>query len=116
MDAKKYIQMQEERDLILLSMKKEESKQQILKDSDEESEGEGGSNSSSAEEEEGVDIEFPRESAADLLQFLHREMNNLNNLEDGQKRKFALIRMYQIFVQAKKKASNKIYQELLTSV
>ena len=116
MDAKKYIQMQEERDLILLSMKKEESKQQILKDSDEESEGEGGSNSSSAEEEEGVDIEFPRESAADLLQFLHREINNLNNLEDGQKRKFALIRMYQIFVQAKKKASNKIYQELLTSV
>ena len=37
-------------------------------------------------------------------------------MEDGQKRKFALIRLYQIFVQAKKKASNKIYQELLPSV
>ena len=37
-------------------------------------------------------------------------------MEDGQKRKFALIRMYQIFVQAKKKAPNKIYQELLPTI
>jgi hypothetical protein len=30
-------------------------------------------------------------------------------MEDAQKRKFALIKMYQIFVQAKKKAPNKVY-------
>ena len=64
---------------------------------------------SSEDSDEGCDIEFPRDNAQDLLQFLHREMNNLQNMEDGQKRKFALIRLYQIFVQAKKKASNKIY-------
>ncbi len=28
-------------------------------------------------EEEGCDIEFPRDNAQDLMQFLHREINNL---------------------------------------
>ena len=37
-------------------------------------------------------------------------------MEDGQKRKFALIRLYQIFVQSKRKASNRVYQELLSSI
>lgn len=65
--------------------------------------------SSAEDEDEGVDIEFPRESAADLMQFLHRELNNLQNMEDAQKRKFALIKMYQVLVQARRKAPNKIY-------
>ena len=92
----------------MLSIKKEETKKSIEESSDDENEASGGS-SSSGEEDEGCDIEFPRDNAADLLQFLHREINNLGNMEDGQKRKFALIRLYQIFVQAKKKASNKVY-------
>ena len=37
-------------------------------------------------------------------------------MEDGQKRKFALIKLYQIFVQAKRKAPNRIYQELLPQI
>ena len=79
--------------------------------------------SSSGQEEEGAagcetswyddgddenEIAFPREDAADILQFIHREVNTLQNMEDGQKRKYSLIRLYQIFVQAKKKAPNKI--------
>ena len=43
-------------------------------------------NNSSSEEEsedEGSEIEFPRENATDLFQFLHREINNLSNLEDN---------------------------------
>lgn len=32
--------------------------------------------------EEGCDIEFPRDNANDLHQFLHRELNNLGNMED----------------------------------
>ena len=59
---------------------------------------------------------FPRDNAADLMQFIHRDLNNLQNMEDGQKRKFALIRLYQIFVQAKRKAPNKIYQEILPNI
>ena len=63
----------------------------------------------SEESDDGIDIDFPRDSAQDLLQFLHRELNNLQNMEDAQKRKFALIKFYQIFVSAKHKAPNKIY-------
>jgi len=37
-------------------------------------------------------------------------------MEDAQKRKFALIRLYQIFVQARRKAHNKVYQELLPMI
>lgn len=72
--------------------------------------------SEESSEEEGCEIEFPRESAADLMTYLHREINNLSNMEDPQKRKFALIKLYQIFVQAKKKAPNRIYQEILPQI
>ena len=41
-----------------------------------------------------MDLEFPREDAQELLQFLHREVTNLSNLEDNTKRKFALIKFY----------------------
>jgi len=37
-------------------------------------------------------------------------------MEDSQKRKFALLRLYEIFVLAKTKASKKVYQELLPHV
>ena len=40
----------------------------------------------------------------------------MGNKEDGQKRKFALVRLYQIFVLAKGKPPNKIYQELLPEI
>ena len=68
---------------------------------DDSSSGEEGAATSSSDDDDGGDeneIVFPREDAADLLQFIHRELNNLQNMEDGQKRKFALIRLYQIFV------------------
>jgi len=114
MDAKSYMQQQEERDLKLLSISPPKGKQpdhleKTAADSSSEEE-------SSGSEDEGVDIDFPRESASDLLQYLHREVNNLSNLEDNQKRKFALIKLYQIFVQAKNKAPKKVYQELLPSL
>jgi hypothetical protein len=41
------------------------------------------SGTDSGEEDEGCDIEFPRESAEELLQFLHRELNTIDNKEDG---------------------------------
>jgi len=63
----------------------------------------------SEESEEEVDIQFPRDNSNDLLTFLHRDIQNMQNLEDAQKRKFALIRLYQIFVIAKDKASPKVY-------
>lgn len=55
---------------------------------------EGDNDEDSDESEEGCDIEFPRDNAQDLHQYLHRELNNLQNMEDGQKRKFALIKLY----------------------
>jgi len=124
MDAKAYIRQQEQRDLETLNLPQdhdEEAKKPtrktidsaLVKDdssSGEEDEGAaGGETSSSDDGDEENEIAFPREDAADLLQFIHREVNTLQNMEDGQKRKFALIRLYQIFVQAKKKAPNKIY-------
>jgi hypothetical protein len=66
--------------------------------------------------EDEVEIEFPRQNANDLLNFIHRELTNLSNMEDAQKRKFALLRMYEIFVLAKTKASKKVYQELLPNI
>ncbi|CDW81095.1 UNKNOWN [Stylonychia lemnae] len=95
----------EKDDLFLNSQMPNEQKQ----DDEDESEDE-------ESEEEGIEIDFPRDNAQDLVQFLHRELNNLQNMEDGQKRKFALIKMYQIFVQAKNKAPNRIYQELLPMI
>ena len=38
-----------------------------------------GSGSSSEEE---VEIEFPRENGTDLLNFIHRELTNIQNMED----------------------------------
>jgi hypothetical protein len=37
----------------------------------------------SEESEEGLKIDFPRENAAELLTFLHREITNLQNMEDA---------------------------------
>lgn len=45
-----------------------------------------------------------------------RDINSLVNMEDAQRRKFALLRMYQIFVLANNKAPNRIYQELLPEI
>jgi hypothetical protein len=84
-------------------------------DSDDESSS-GSDGTSSEDEEEAVDIKFPRNNATDLHQFISRDLTNLGNKEDGQKRKFALIRLYQIFVLAKDKAPNKLYQELLPEI
>ena len=70
--------------------------------------GAGCETSSSDDDNDENEIIFPRKDAADLLQFINREVNTLQNMEDGQKRKYSLIRLYQIFVQAKKKAQNKI--------
>lgn len=39
-----------------------------------------GSGSGSDDE---VEIEFPRQSASDLLNFIHRELTNLSNMEDA---------------------------------
>ena len=91
MDAKSYIQQQEERDLKLLSISPPKGKHadHLEKTADSSSEEE-----SDGSEDEGIDIDFPRDSASDLLQYLHREVNNLSNLEDNQKRKFALIKLY----------------------
>lgn len=43
-------------------------------------------------------------------------MTNLSNLEDNVKRKFALVKLYQVFVLAKNKPSNRIYGEILPSI
>ena len=61
-------------------------------------------------------MEFPRQNAQDLLQHIQRDLVNMQDKADDQKRKFALIRLYKIFVLAKNKAPNRIYQELLPEV
>ena len=50
------------------------------------------------------------------MTFLHREMTNLQNMEDAQKRKYALLRFYEIFVLAKSRATKKVYQEILPQI
>ena len=84
-------------------------------DGDENS-GESSDGSGSSSEEEGLDIEFPRDNAQELLQHISRDIINMQDKEDDQKRKFALIRLYKIFVLAKNKAPNRIYQELLPEI
>ena len=113
MDAKTYIQLQEEKDMQMLSIsppkdKKKDHLEKTAETSSSEEESDGS--------DEGCDIEFPRSNGTDLQQHLHREINNLQNLEDNQKRKFALIKLYQVFVSAKNKAPNKIYQEILPNI
>ena len=77
------------------------------------------SNESGSEEsgdqssDEALEIEFPRNNAQELMTFLHREITNLSNMDDPQKRKFALLKLYQIFVLAKDKAPSKVYSEIL---
>jgi len=68
-----------------------------------------GSSSGEESEVEESDIKFPRESAEDLLQFINRDLNNIGNKDDGQKRKFSLLKLYEIFVLAKNKAPNRMY-------
>jgi hypothetical protein len=75
--------------------------------------GASSSSESSDDEEAEVTIKFPKNNAQDLLQFISRDLTNIQNHDEPQKRKFALLRLYQIFVLAKDKAPNKIYQELL---
>jgi hypothetical protein len=60
-------------------------------------------------EEETSEIKFPKDNAADLLQFIQRDLNNLGDSENNQTRKFALIKLYEIFVLAKEKAPCTIY-------
>ena len=86
--------------------------------SDEEKKSEKSSSEEDSEEasEEEVQINFPRENAAELMTFLHREMTNLQNMEDSQKRKYALLRFYEIFVLAKNRATKKVYQEVLPQI
>lgn len=80
------------------------------------SEGSDASSQGSSSEEEEVEVQFPRESASELMTFLHREITNLQNMEDAQMRKFALLRLYEIFVLAKNKAPKKVYQEVLGNI
>ena len=81
-----------------------------------ESSEEDGSGSEESSEEELSDIKFPKGNAQELLQFINRDLNNLANKEDKQKRKFSLLKLYEIFVLAKVKANNAIYQELLPEI
>ena len=50
------------------------------------------------------------------MQFLHREVTNLSNMEDHTKRKFALIKLYQVFVLAKNKPTARVYGEILPQI
>jgi len=76
------------------------------------SSGSEGEEKEVAEDESGSseeEVDFPRENASSLMTFLHREITNLQNLEDAHKRKFALLRLYEIFVLSKNKASKAVY-------
>jgi len=68
----------------------EEFDKEAEKVKEEESSEEDDEEESSEEE----DIKFPRDNVQDLLQFIHRDLTNIQNMEDGQKRKFSLIRLY----------------------
>lgn len=50
------------------------------------------------------------------MTFLHREITNIQNMEDPQKRKFGLLRLYEIFVLAQDKATKRVYQEILPQI
>ena len=72
-------------------------------DSDESGSGEDGSEGESSDE--ALEIDFPRDNSQELMTSLHREVTNLSNMDDPQKRKFALVKLYQVFVLAKNKAT-----------
>lgn len=109
------------KDPLLEEFEKELQEEQMSKkastaESDEEESSSEGSGSDDEEEDGGSDINFPRDNAHDLHQHIMRDLTNLNNMQEDQKRKFALLRLYEIFVLAKNKAPNKIYQELLPEI
>ena len=54
-------------------------------ESENEKDGKDSDDASGTEEssEEELDFEFPKEDAQELLQFLHREITNLSNMEDN---------------------------------
>ena len=102
------------KDPLLEAFDKEQEK--TTGESEEEESSSGSGSGSEQDEETGSDIKFPRDSAQDLHQHIMRDLTNLNNMEEGQKRKFALLKLYEIFVLANNKAPNKIYQELLPEI
>ena len=107
-----YVATQEKRQRFI----EQQAKDPIF-DSSGESEGneqgsDGGSGSGEESSEDELEFDFPREDGQELLQFLHREITNLSNVEDNQKRKFALIKLYQVFVLAKNKPTNRVYGEI----
>lgn len=117
--------MREYQDPLLVDFDKEMSKKSspagankstLNSSSDEEDSGSDDQSDSDDSEEQEIDIQFPRNNVQDLLQFIHRDLMNINNMEDAQKRKFGLIKLYQIFVLAKNKAPNSVYQELLSEI
>lgn len=100
--------MRNYKDPLLEDFDKETAKDSKL-DEDEESSAEEESGDSDDESSGDDEIEFPRDNADDLLQFIQRDLVNLDNKEDDQKRKFALMRLYQIFALAKNKAPARVY-------
>ena len=62
--------------------------------STEEDDGGDGDGSEGESSDEGLEIDFPRENSQELMTFLHREVTNLSNMDDPQKRKFALVKLY----------------------
>lgn len=98
------------------STKKDSKYDPILDDPIDNSSEEEQEEASEGSSEEGIQIEFPRENSGELLTFIHREITNIQNMEDPQKRKFALLRLYEIFVLAEVKATKKVYQEILPQI
>ena len=89
------------------------SKTTAADESEESEDTDGESSSGSSDDEPEVTIKFPKDDAHALHTFISRDLTNIQNRDEPQKRKFALLRLYQIFVLAKQKALPKVYQELL---
>jgi hypothetical protein len=119
-NIEKMRKFQEQEDAFLDEFEKDSKNTKISSGGDGGSEEEDGSSSGDSSdgsgEEELVDIDFPRDDPQELYQYFHREWVNLSNQEDGQKRKFALIKLYEVFVLAKVKAKDNVYQELLPMI
>jgi hypothetical protein len=81
------------------------SKDSTALNTDSEGDVSGSGEEDSSEEE----LDFPRESATDLENYLHRDITNVSNMEDAQKRKFALLKLYQVLVLSKKKPTTAVY-------
>jgi len=43
----------------------------------------GSSSGAESDEQGGLEIDFPRENAVELLTFLHRDITNLQNMDDS---------------------------------